>query len=153
LTAASVTISAATTSEIDAVLTLLAQRHLPEAGLRDHASTLIVARHDARIVGSVALERYATGALLRSLAVDSEFEGQGVGSRLTQAVLDQASASGVTTVYLLTTTAETFFPRFGFAPVQRTEVPSEIRASVEFTTACPSTAVVMKKQFPAGSRF
>jgi amino-acid N-acetyltransferase len=143
VTAVTITIGPARASDLDMVLALLAERHLPDAGLREHASTLIVARHEGRIVGSVALEHYSSGALLRSLAVDSGFEGQGLGSRLTKAALDHAASMDVQAIYLLTTTAESFFPRFGFSRVERGAVPEDVRASVEFATACPANAVAM----------
>ena len=70
----------------------------------------------------------------------------GLGRRLTAAALDIASASGTTTVYLLTTTAEAFFHQLGFERVAREAVPDAVRASVEFTSACPASAAVMRKQ-------
>ena len=36
------------------------------------------------------------------------------------------------------------FARFGFDVVTRDAVPAAIRASVEFTSACPSSATVMR---------
>ena len=38
---------------------------------------------------------------------------------------------------LLTTTAERFFPGFGFERVERVDVPASVQASVEFRSACP----------------
>ena len=60
-------------------------------------------------------------------------------------VLDHARERGVQDVYLLTTTAEDYFPRFGFRRVDRREVPAEVQASVEFRKACPGSAVAMRK--------
>jgi amino-acid N-acetyltransferase len=59
--------------------------------------------------------------------------------------LGEARQAGIQDVYLLTTTAEHYFPRFGFSCVSREEVGAEVRASVEFQEACPSSAVVMRK--------
>jgi amino-acid N-acetyltransferase len=47
-------------------------------------------------------------------------------------------------VFLLTETAAKFFPRFGFRAVSRADVPESVRASLEFTTACPQGALVME---------
>jgi hypothetical protein len=47
---------------------------------------------------------------------------------------------------LLTTTAERFFPKFGFESIARTDVPATVQASIEFTSACPTSAAVMRKQ-------
>jgi N-acetylglutamate synthase-like GNAT family acetyltransferase len=38
-----------------------------------------------------------------------------------------------------------YFPNFGFEKIDRSVVPKSVQASVEFTSACPSTAVVMRK--------
>lgn len=83
-------------------------------------------------------------ALLRSVAVDATRRGEGFGHQLTQAALDLARARGLSQVYLLTTTAADFFPRFGFRVVARSEVDPAVRQSVEFTTACPASAVAMR---------
>jgi amino-acid N-acetyltransferase len=127
------------------VLGLLERTHLPTDGLLDHLSTTLVARESGRIVGSAALEIYNDGALLRSVAVDPAMQGTGLGHRLTEAVTERAIEMGVPALYLLTTTAEHFFPRFGFSRIEREDVPASVRQSVEFQSACPATAVVMRK--------
>jgi len=80
---------------------------------------------------------------LRSVAVHEAYHGMGVGRRLTVAALDLARQRHVEDVYLLTTTASGFFRRFGFVEVSRQRVPSAVQASVEFTSACPDTALAM----------
>jgi hypothetical protein len=35
------------------------------------------------------------------------------------------------------------FPRFGFRPIGRAEVPEDVRGSVEFVSACPERARAM----------
>ncbi|HET9726048.1 MAG TPA: hypothetical protein VFP28_03965, partial [Gemmatimonadales bacterium] len=59
--------------------------------------------------------------------------------------LEDGRGAGVRDVYLLTTTAEHYFPRLGFACVGRETVPAALQASAEFTGACPVSAVVMRK--------
>ena len=127
------------------VLRLLDANGLPTAGLSNHWNTTTVARDGERIVGSAALELYPDGAVLRSVAVEPSMHGRGLGHELVAAALDMAKARGVKAIYLLTTTAEAFFPRFGFSRITRTEVPIDVQKSVEFTSACPSSAVVMRK--------
>jgi amino-acid N-acetyltransferase len=121
------------------ILGLLRQNRLPVDGLSDHLTT-VIAREDGRIVGSAALEMYAGHAVLRSVAVNPAFQRRGLGRAFTEAALAMARERHVRTVYLLTTTAEEFFPKFGFTRVPREIVPDAIQTSVEFTLACPSTA-------------
>jgi len=135
----------ATPSDANEVLGLLERTHLTTDGLVDHLSTTLVARASGRIVGSAALEIYNDGGLLRSVAVDPAMQGTGLGHRLTDAVTERAIEMGIPALYLLTTTAEHFFPRFGFSRIEREDVPASVRQSVEFQSACPSTAVVMRK--------
>ncbi|HEV2982979.1 MAG TPA: arsenic resistance N-acetyltransferase ArsN2 [Vicinamibacterales bacterium] len=127
------------------ILDLLQQSQLPVDGVTHHLATTVVAREDGRIVGSATLEMYSEHALLRSLAVSPAFQSRGLGRVLTEAALAMARERHVRAVYLLTTTAEQFFPKFGFAQIPRELVPNTIHRSVEFASACPSTATVMMK--------
>ena len=119
---------------------------LPLDGLADHLTTTLVARRGPAIVGTAALEVYTDGALLRSVAVDASLRGAGLGQQLTAAAIARAEDLKLPSVFLLTTTAERFFPRFGFEPISRADVPASVRESVEFKSACPASAIVMRKQ-------
>ncbi len=139
-------------TDYEELVRLLVLNRLPAEGLRDHISTTFVAREAGEIVGSAALEIYADGALLRSVAVRPGRQRQGLGQELTSGAIRVAEELHVPAVYLLTTTAEKFFPKFGFEQIARAEVPSGVRQSVEFTSACPASATVMRKVLsgPAG---
>lgn len=136
-------INSAAATDLPAILALLDQTDLPPDGLADHLSTTLVARDEEAIIGSAALEVYDEGALLRSVAVEPSYQGQGIGQQLTQAVLSLAKEQGIRVVYLLTETAGDFFPRFGFQTVARQDVAPSVQQSVEFTTVCPTSALVM----------
>ncbi len=142
-------IEPATASESGALLDFIRGASLPPDGLLDHLDTTLVARRLGRIIGTAALEIYGDAALLRSVAVDAALRGHGVGHRLTEAAIHLAAAKGVQALYLLTTTAEEFFPRFGFVKVDRADVPASVRRSVEFTSACPASATVMRRTLVA----
>lgn len=139
-------IESATAHDLPKIRSLLERVDLPLAGIDEHLPTMLVAKDGEQIVGTAGLELYAEGALLRSVAVDPELQGKHVGHRLTEAALRLAASRGAATVFLLTTTAERFFPKFGFEPVTRDEVPASVRASVEFQSACPASAIVMRKR-------
>lgn len=140
---ANVTIDGAKQEELPTILALLDECKLPKGGLAANLSTTLVARNGDKIVGCSALESYGDCALLRSVAVKPSFRGRGLALRLTGAALDLAKRRKVTTVYLLTETASTFFSKLGFEPVSRSDVPQKVKRSVEFTTLCPDTAAVM----------
>jgi amino-acid N-acetyltransferase len=141
-----VTIERAAHRDLPALLELLRDQDLPVDGLEQHLLTTLVAHSNGRAVGIVAVEVYPDGGLLRSVAVAKTLEGQGLGRTLTDAAVSMAREAGLEVLYLLTTTAEYYFPKFGFERVRREDVPASVRTSVEFTTACPSTAVVMRRR-------
>lgn len=125
------------------MLALLRAASLPVDGVAEHLGDFLVAEGEGGLIGVAGLERYGDAALLRSVVVAESARGTGLGGRLTQRALEAAALSGARSVYLLTTTAERYFPRHGFQPTDRASVPAGVRESVEFTTACPSTATVM----------
>jgi amino-acid N-acetyltransferase len=139
-----ITLEPAAPADWPAICALLQQSGLPLDGLADHLAHTLVARAGSEIVGCAALEWYGRYALLRSVAVAAGLRGSGLGHRLTQAVLAQARHEEVQAVYLLTETAANFFPRFGFQTVERSQVPPAVCQSVEFTTACPTSALAME---------
>jgi amino-acid N-acetyltransferase len=132
-------------ADLERIETLLGDAHLPLEGARDAFRVGFVAEVGQAIVGAVALEMYPDSALLRSLVVDPAAQGQGLGARLTRAAVEEASRRGVHAIYLLTTTAEHFFPRFGFVAVDRHSVPPSIQGSIEFQSACPASAIAMRR--------
>jgi amino-acid N-acetyltransferase len=145
-----VSIGRASREDLHQVTELLEDGGLPPDGLEDHLPTILVARLQGRVVGSAALELYGAAALLRSVAVRRDLRGTGLGSRLTEAALQLSRELGAAEAYLLTETADLFFPRFGFRKVPRSQVPSSVRSSVEFTSACPAGARAMALDLRGG---
>jgi amino-acid N-acetyltransferase len=127
------------------ILQLLRDAGLPIDGLLEHLNTAFVAHDGAAIVGCAALEVYPEGALLRSVVVAPAARGSGLGQRLTEAAVTLAQSLGTPAVYLLTITAESYFPRLGFVRVTREQVPMSVQQSIEFRSACPASAVVMAR--------
>ena len=138
-------IDRASAADAPAVLQLLRNAGLPIDGVVEHLDTAFVARDGAAIVGCAALEIYPDGALLRSVAVAPAARGHGLGQRLTEAAITLATSLDAPAVYLLTTTAGTYFPRFGFIRITREQVPATVQQSIEFRGACPASAAVMRK--------
>ena len=139
------TVEAARAADLDAVLELLRDNALPVDGLSDHLATTLVVRQGDRIVGSAALEVYDGGALLRSVAVAPGVQRSGLGRALTDAAIGLARQRRIPALFLLTTTADGYFPRFGFERIDRSQVPATVQESVEFRSACPASAIVMRK--------
>jgi amino-acid N-acetyltransferase len=122
---------------------LLATAGLPVEGVAEHFHSFFVADQGGLIVGAAGLECRGKYALLRSVVVATDTRRTGIGTTLTRRTLEEALARDVTSVYLLTTTAEAFFRRFGFERVPRDSAPAQVRQSVEFRGACPDSAIAM----------
>lgn len=134
----------AETADLPAILALLGRSELPTTGVADALPEFVIAEESDQLVGVVGLELYGSSALLRSAAVEESWRGTGIGRALIDRALDVARARGILDVFLLTTTAENYFPKFGFACVSRDTVAVAVQQSVEFREACPSSAVAMR---------
>ena len=132
------------------VVRLLEAADLPTAGLDRSLPDFLVAEENGGVVGAVGLEVYGDCALLRSAVVDAGRRGAGLGIDLVESLLRRAETRGVREIYLLTTTAEHFFPRFGFARIPRGDVAPAVQASEEFRGACPDSAIAMRTLLPGG---
>ena len=133
-------------ADFDAIARLLSAAGLPVEDL-DVAmlDAFLVATDGEVCVGVVGLEIRGSNALLRSLAVEPQHRSRGLGARLADAIEAEARARGVAAVYLLTTTATTFFERVGYTAHDRTAVPPSIAATTEFSSLCPDTADCLRR--------
>lgn len=137
---------AASRADLPSVEQLLVSNKLPSDGVSDSFDDFIVAEADGLVVGAIGLEVYGDAALLRSAVVHEGVRGTGLGADLVDGILRHARARGVQSVFLLTTTAEDYFPRFGFAVTSRDGVPASLKQSREFRGACPDTAILMARR-------
>ena len=128
------------------VETLLGAAGLPSADLTDaHLEHFFYAGRPESPVGLVGLELHGDIALLRSLAVAPGARAVGLGSALVAHAEAHARARAVRGLYLLTTTAEEFFAKRGYARIGRERAPAAIRATREFGELCPSSSAFMFK--------
>lgn len=141
----------ATKRDLDSVESLLSANNLPLDGVKENFSNFVVAEEKGEIAGAIGLEKFGSVALVRSAVVSPAYRGSGVGRRLVERLLEGAEKEGIEELFLLTTTAEKYFPRFGFAPTTRSAVPAALKASAEFQGACPDTAVVMTRRIAAAA--
>ncbi len=140
----------ATPGDLSAVERLLEASGLPLDGVANALPTFYVAV-DGGLVGVAGLEVCCDNALLRSVAIAPEWRSRGVGRLLVNRLIADAESRGIRALYLLTTTAEHYFPGFGFTRVERGAVPDDVRATAEFQSACPASATVMSLQIATTS--
>jgi len=133
----------ANADDLAAVERLLIANELPVDGVREAFDDFVVAFAGDSLVGVGGLEVCCDNALLRSVAVAPEWRSHGIGRALVTRLISDAEARNINALYLLTTTAEHYFPSFGFRPATRDDVPDDIRSTAEFRGACPASATVM----------
>ena len=139
-----VTLEFAMATDLRAISDLLERCGLPVDDLEPaHLTHFTVARAGDRVAGTVGLEMMGQLGLLRSLAVAPELRGRRLAHELWARVASHARRQGLLRLYLLTTTAEKLFERWGFRRVAREDVPEAVRATTEFASLCPITAAVM----------
>src|SRR5690349_19768579 len=109
----------ASKSDLPAVERLLTASDLPLDGVRDAFGNFLVAESSGDIVGVAGIEVCCDDGLLRSVAVKPDWRSKGVGRALVTRAIANAEARGINALYLLTTTAEHYFPSLGFAKVER----------------------------------
>jgi amino-acid N-acetyltransferase len=109
---------------------------------------IMVAYHgnENALIGSGGLEFYGQYALLRSVAVEDTHQGKSIGKHIIDDLIERARTQGVEAIYLLTETAHAYFLKKGFQDIHRDHVPQEVKASTEFTSACPASAACMMYQ-------
>jgi amino-acid N-acetyltransferase len=137
-------VRSATSGDWENIAQLLTEGRLPTDGARDHLATFVVATQGPVLLGCAGIEQYGDLGLLRSVAVAEKAGRRGVGAELVRAVLERARSLGVREVYLLTTSAAGYFPRFGFEQIGREALPSSLEASEEMRGACPASAAAMR---------
>src|SRR5687768_11326845 len=128
-----------------AITKLLQEVDLPTSDLSSDLSHFFVVEDNGTVIASAGLEIYDHFGLLRSVAVNNSHRNQSLGTMLVDKLLAYAVDQKLSAIYLITTTAEEYFAKKGFQTVNRKNVPLTVTSSSEFSTTCPSTAIVMVK--------
>ena len=126
------------------IINLLKENALPVDDIGEN-TLLFGFMDDQALSGSAGLEVFGDCALIRSISIQKSLQGQGFGVILQKQLEQVAQSKNIRCLYLLTTTAEGFFKKQGFMTIQRDEVPATIKSTSEFSSVCPSSAIVMKK--------
>lgn len=132
------------------VFALLIACDLPVADLRDDSNVLFFGfRLESELLGVIGIEVCGDFGLLRSLAVSALYRGNGLGQKLFAFSEEWAMRSNPKALYLLTTTANSFFERLGYETLTRAEAPSTITQTPQFARLCPDSSTFMGKGLDA----
>ena len=133
--------------DLERVRSLLAAAQLPVEDLTAaHCRDFFFTGPAAAPTGLVGLEILGDVALLRSLVVTPAGRNGGAGTALVRHAEEHARARGVRGLYLLTTTAESFFAKRGYHRAPRETAPAAIASTKEFAGICPASSAFMSKQ-------
>ena len=85
-----------------------------------------IVRQGERVIACVALHvSWSDLAEIKSVAVAKDSQEQGIGARLVEACLKEAKELGIPTIFCLTY-KPSFFKKFGFAQVDKMELPHKV---------------------------
>lgn len=142
---ATLTIQAAQPAQLPALVDLLTRNALLSEDLPTDLANFWLAYDGLKLIGSIGFEAYGSAALLRSVCVDAVYRNQALARQLYDVAFQEARQQGITDLYLITTTADQYFQRLGFEPVERSTVRAAILQTAQFSSLCPSSAIVMKQ--------
>jgi amino-acid N-acetyltransferase len=129
------------------VVALLQAEGLPTSDLMEgHLEHFFFTGSGGALSAVVGLELYGEDALLRSLVVSAAARTQGLGSALVHHAEVYAAAQRVRSLYLLTTTAESYFTHRGYQRIDRAQAPPAIQSTREFASLCPANSAFMIKR-------
>jgi amino-acid N-acetyltransferase len=123
----------ATTSDVKAIRELVDSYAAPGQMLAKETVTLFesvqefsVAEIDGQVVGCAALHiLWEDLAEVRTVAVQKNFQKQGIGHQLLEKIIERAREIGVSRIFCLTFQTE-FFGRHGFAEIDGTPVEPDV---------------------------
>ncbi|MDX8397103.1 MAG: N-acetyltransferase [Mariprofundaceae bacterium] len=128
-----IAVRAAETGDVDAMYSLLSPYVASEVILQrskddlfQHLQEFVIAEYEGHLVGTAALHIYGVNiAEIRSLVVNDNCQGKGVGQALVQACETMASQLHVAQVFALTY-VDHFFVNMGYATVSKESLPYKI---------------------------
>jgi amino-acid N-acetyltransferase len=124
---------------------LLKKNNLPTEDINP-GTQLFVVEEENKVIATIAVECDYNNALLRSLSVSEEKRNSGIGKQLVDFIEDYVKNQGVQDIYILTTTADKFFAKREYQKIERAAAPPFIQNTSEFSSVCPSSAIIMRKQ-------
>ena len=119
---------------------------LPTDDLREPRRRFYRFEDDAGLIGYGGLEHLGPDALIRSIVVIDSRRGGGHGSAILSWLEARAAEQQASDLYLLTTSATSFFQRHGYTALPRSAAPYAIAASRQFAALCPASAAFMFKE-------
>lgn len=133
--------------DIDRIKHLLKNADLPIEDITEEMlQNFLILIIGGEIKGCVGLEIKDEFGLLRSLVINSEYKGQGLGKILLEEIENWARSNNLTALYLLTDTSPQFFEKHEYVNIQRNAAPTPIKETMQFSHICGDNALTYVKK-------
>jgi amino-acid N-acetyltransferase len=138
-----------TADDIPQLSALILSANLPPLFMEEFIEGFAVAEQDGKIIACGALEVYDRCGVIRSIAVDKDARGLGLGRTITDLLVEEARRFPCDEVYLMTVDAWEFWKHVGFVDVAPGEwaPPAQKFWQYQFVTAEPERAATMGVHF------
>lgn len=133
----------ASKKDLKVIKQLLDDDGLPTQDIANSAVQFYLFKHNGQLTGISGIEHFGNVGLLRSVVIKKGFRNNNWGKGLVLNTIDEAKKMKINQLYLLTTTAERFFRKLGFAVADRNRAPKPIQNTKEFSNLCPESANFM----------
>jgi len=98
----------------------------PLSEIYEHIRDYFIVKDGEKVIACAALHvNWSDLAEIKSVAVAEDSQKQGIGDQLIKACLEDAKCLGISTVFCLTY-KPAFFERFGFAQIDKMELPHKV---------------------------
>jgi N-acetylglutamate synthase and related acetyltransferases len=127
------------------IRSILTSQKLPSESIGTGITDFYLALDNNTVVGVAGFEYYGEDALLRSVAVPSQYQKKGIGFQFVDWMIALGKQKRLKSMVLLTETASNFFAKKGFSVVGRSSINNEaLKKSSQFCGGCCSSAACMK---------
>lgn len=135
-----------TPDDIPELAEALSAANLPVADLAETSRSFWRFEDSGGLAGYGGVEGAGADRLLRSVAVQGDRRGTGMGRRIVAAIEAAAAADGTERLHLLTTGSAGFFQSLGYATTDRGSAPVQIARTAQFASLCPGSAAYLVKE-------
>ena len=104
-------------ADVPELVRVISEAKLPPIFVEEFIGGFVIAEKDGRIITAGGMEVYETAGFLRSIAVDKDARGLGLGRRIADLLRADAQASGIEHLFLFTQDAYTFWKHVGFVDI------------------------------------
>ena len=126
---------------------VLAAEHLPVDDLAGPGCTFFAfSTLDGETVGYGGFELCGSAALVRSVVTLPPHRGTGIGRNIALILMRRAFDAGASDLYILTTTAQAFFGKLGFAAAERDIATPTAHATRQFANFSPRSASLLHRR-------